>query len=349
MCASTHNSAGWVKVRSATGASNTSTKPLVFSVGDVIMVDGSLKTYDSGFVADQIPSSPVTLAHTPPTVFPDGYQGVVTLQTKNLEGLASQIQTIPISIDFVEPVSPLLALAAAPASGGINVTTSQAAASGTQPVTDRIDIYRRKVLSGTVTPANANPYFETNANDWTNSGYSTAARSTVQAHTGTASILLTPNASTATPKVQTTALYAVTAGSRWEFRGWLRSTTANKTMRVYIDWYDNTPTLLGSTVRDLTPVAGVWVFAWVRGTAPANTTQARIAVGQLATPAAGDTLYGDELGLYAANDDNGIAVFRDVITGLTYLDWRAVTGVDYEYQGVATATNGTVTYGPWIS
>jgi hypothetical protein len=283
-----------------------------------------------------------------PVALASGFAGQVQLTTKNVKGLSSTTRTANFTIAYVEPVAPIVtALTAAPASGGIAVTVTQAAASGTQPATSQVDIWRRKSVVGTLLAVNANPYFETNANDWTSSGYSTIARSTAQFHSGVAALLCTPTGSTATPKAQTTALYPITAGGRYEFRGWLRPTTANKTLRVYIDWYDNTPTLLSSTTRDLTPVAGLWLWAWVRGTAPVGATQARIAIGELATPASGDTLYGDELQLLAANDDTGIRIEAGVTSGTQYVDWRAVTGVDYEYQGFAQGVNGTTSNGPW--
>jgi hypothetical protein len=308
----------------------------------------SATVYDSGFLSDPTPNSPSVLSYTVPVALASGFAGQVQFTTKNVEGLSSTTRTANFTITYVEPVAPIVtALAAAPASGGISVTVTQAAATGTQPATSQLNIWRRKSLTGTLVAANANPFFETNASDWTSVNYSTIARSTSQFHSGVASLLCTPTGAAATPKAQTTALYPVTAGSRYEFRGWLRSTTANKTMRVYIDWYDNTPTLLSSTTRDLTPVTTTWIWAWVRGTAPAGATQARIAVGQLATPAAGDTLFADDLQLLAANDDAGIRIVAGAVSGTAYLDWRAVTGVDYEYQGFAQGSNGTTSNGPW--
>jgi hypothetical protein len=304
--------------------------------------------YDSGFLSDPTPNSPTVLAYTVPTMLPDGFAGQVQLTIKNVEGLAGTTRLSNFTIDFVEPVSPTVVMVAAAVIGGTLVTATQAAPTGTQPTTSQIDIWRRESVPGTLLPLNANPFFETNATDWTSSGYSTIARSTAQFHSGAASLLCTPTGSTATPKAQTTALYAVTAGSRYEFRGWVRPTTANKTVRIYIDWYDNTPTLLSSTTRDITAVAGVWLWAWVRGTAPAGATQARIAIGELATPAAGDTLFGDELELLVANDDDGIRIVAGATSGTQYLDWRAVTGVDYEYRGYAESLNGTLVWGQWV-
>lgn len=304
--------------------------------------------YDSGFLSDPTPASPSVLAYTVPVALPNGFAGQVQLTTKNVEGLAGTTRSANFTIVFVEPVSVTSSAVAAPMSGGINVTVAQGAASGAQPATTSIDIYRRRSVAGTVAPVNANPYFETNANDWTSSGYSSIARSTSFAHQGSASLLCTPNGTTATPKAQTTALYAVTAGLAYEFRGWVRTTTANKTVRVYIDWYDNTPTLLSSTTRDYTAIATTWQFMQVAGNAPAGATQARISIGELATPASGDTIYGDELGLYLSNPDTGIRIVAGAATATAYLDWRAITGVDYEYRGYAESLNGQFGYGPWI-
>lgn len=303
--------------------------------------------HDSGFLADPTPLTPSILSYTVPDILADGFAGSVALITKNAEGLSSVTRTAAFTIDFVEPVTPVVSvLAADPASGGIDVAVTQAAPSGAQPSTTQLDIWHR--VAAITTPVNANPYFETNANDWTNSNYSTIARSTAQFHTGVASLLLTPTGAAATPKVQTTALYPVTAGTRWEVRVWLRSTTTNKTMRIYIDWYNVGGTIISSTTRDMTPVAGIWVYGQTSGTAPDLTTQARIAFGQLATPAAGDTLHIDEAVFIQANDDPGIRIVSGATSAVTYLDWRTVTGINYEYRGYAEAANGTTTYGAWV-
>lgn len=334
---------------------NTGVLPVTWTVTEqsayrIILINTvtSATVYDSGFQTDPTPLSPSILAFTVPVTLQDGFAGQVQLITKNAEGLSSVTRTDNFSIDFVEPVAALVTVLAADApNGGIDIAFTQAAVSGAQPATTQLDILRRKRGAvATYTAANVNPFFETNATDWTNVGYSTVARSTAQFHTGAASLLLTPNGSTATPKVQSGST-AVTAGGRYEFRGWLRSTTTNKTMRIYIDWYDATPTLLSSTTRDMTAVANTWIYAQVRGTAPAGATQARISIGQLATPAAGDTLYGDELQLLTANDDDGIRIVAGALSGTTYLDWRAVTGVDYEYRSYALAGNGTSIYTAW--
>jgi hypothetical protein len=301
---------------------------------------------DSGFLSDPTPLTPSILSYDVPLVLPDGFSGSLTLQTRNAEGLTSVTRTVAFSVDFVEPVAPLItALASVPAQGGITVTVTQPAATGTQPATVQMDLWRRSVV--TVTPTNANPTLEVNANDWTNVGYTSAVRSTAFAHSGVGSLLCTPTGAAATPYVQTTAIYPLTGGTRWEARGWFRSTTANKTVRMKLQWFDVGSSLISESIRDLTPVATVWIWGFFAAASPSTATGVRLAIGQIGTPAVGDTVYVDDMQLFAANDDNGIRINANVISGSTYLDWRTVTGTEYEYRGYAVAANSTAVYGPW--
>ncbi len=328
------------------GVTWTVTEQSVFRV-QIIETGTGVVTYDSGFVAEPIPLTPSILSWTPPIMLPDGYSGAVWLTIRNIEGLQGVTDIENFTIDYVEPPAPIItALSANPALGGIDVTLTQPAAVGTQPATMRLDLFRRVAL--TTTPTNNNPYLEVNASDWTNNGYASVARSTAQFHQGVASLLLTPNGSNATPKAQT-AIYPTVPGARWEWRGWLRSTTNNKTMRIYLEWCDAGGIPLSSTTRDVTPVANTWVYASMSGGAPPGTAGVRFIIGQLATPAAGDTLYADELVLIPANDDSGIRIGTELTSGAGLLDSRAVTGINYEYRGYALADNGTAVYGPWVA
>jgi hypothetical protein len=163
-----------------------------------------------------------------------------------------------------------------------------------------------------------------------------------------AAIFCTPTGAAATPLIQTT-IYPVTGGTRWECRAWFRATTINKTTRLYLQWTDNVNAPISNSTRDLTPVAATWIWGYFSATAPSNAFGVRIAVGQIGTPAAGDTIYFDDLQLFAANDNPGIRVGASIVAGSTTLDWRTVTGVDNEWRGYAAAANGTSVYGPWAS
>lgn len=304
--------------------------------------------YDSGFIADPTPLTPSVLAVTPDVVLPDGFTGQIRLTTRNVEGLQSVTDTENFVIDYVEPVAPVITgLTASPAAGGIQVTVTQPAPSGAQPASNLLACYRRKVV--TTTPTNANPYFETNASDWTNSVYASIARSTAQFHQGVASLLLTPAGGFAAPKAETTTLYPAAPGSVWEWRGWVRSTTTNKTIRMYLDFYDGGNVFISQTVKDLTPVANTWIWGTMQGVAPPNTAAVRWAIGQIGTPASGDTMYVDEAVLIPANLNTGIRVAVSLNSGNSFFDTRAVSGVDYEYRGYAEGQNSTVIYGPWVA
>lgn len=323
----------------------TNTEQSSFRVTLTNVTTGAL-VWDSGFITDPTSPTPSILSYDVPKVLADGFSGSLTLQTRNGEGLTSVTRTVAFSIDFVEPVAPIITLANVPASGGINVTVTQAAPTGAQPATITMDLWHRKIVS--VTPVNINPTFEVNTTDWTNSNYSTAVRSTAQFHSGTASILCTPTGAAATPLIQS-SIYPVTGGTRWEARTWFRSTNTNKTVRLYLQWTDNVNAPISNSTRDLTPVAATWIWGYFAATAPSNAFGVRIAVGQIGTPAAGDTIHFDDLQLFSANDDLGIRIAAGVASGSTTLDWRAVTGIDYEWRGFAAAGNNTSVYGPWQS
>jgi hypothetical protein len=302
---------------------------------------------DSGFLPDSVGAS--ILSYTVPVTLPDGFAGTLTLQTRNAEGLNSVVRTVNFTVDFTEPVVAVIsALAAAPQSGGNNVTVTQGAVVGAQPATFMVDLWRRVV--STVTPTNSNPYFETNTTDWTNSNFTSIARSTAQFHQGAASLLMTPSGASATPLARTTTIYPVTAGAAFEFRAWVRPTTANKTVRLYLEWLNASNTIIATSTRDITAIAGTWLYATVAAGQPDPlAVGVRAAVGMLATPGVGDTLYADELVLLPYNSDAGIRIAQDVVLGSTILDWRAVAGVNYEYRPIAYGENGSVSYGPWTA
>ena len=342
----THPTAAEVFITNTVTATWTITEQSAFRVTITSTASG-LVVYDSGWLRDPGGASPTILSFQVPLQFADGFAGTLTLQSRNVEGLSSVVRSNTFSVDFVEPATPILtAVTAVPALGGINATVSQAAAAGTQPTTTALDVWRRKVVS--IAAINSNPYFETNSSDWTASGGGTAARSTVQFHEGVASLLYTPPGAVAAPFAQS-GLYAVTQGVTYEFRTWVRATTANKPIRLYLSWYDAGAALVSSTVRDLSPVVGTWIWGSVQGSPPGTATQVRVAVGPINTPAAGDTVYIDEAILMLGNTDAGIRIVSGAVSGSTYLDYRAVSGTNYEYQVVAYGLNGTHVAGPWLS
>jgi hypothetical protein len=149
--------------------------------------------------------------------------------------------------------------------------------------------------------------------------------------------------------VQTVTIHPLGGVQAWEAQGWFRSTTANKNVRIKLQWYNASNTLISESTRDMTPVAGVWVWAVLRASAPDTATGVRWAIGQTATPAAGDTLYIDECILLPDTADDGFRMAYGATAGTPILDWRAVGGKHYQYRAYAVAANGTDVYGPWSS
>jgi hypothetical protein len=345
-CPAGHVAAGALTVGTVVTSTNTNALPYTFTIDGIVVSDASLAYHDSGWVTESTPGTPQVLSYDVPTLLPDGYAGLLTFQTRNMEGLASVLRTVPFTVDFVEPAAPVVtALTATPATGGITLTLTQVAPVAGQPGTTRMELYRRKVVYSS--PANSNPYFEVDAADWGNVSYTSAARSTTVAHQGVASLFLTPSGAAASPYVQTVTITPMGAVQRWEARAWFRSTTALRPVRLKLQWYNVSNVLISESVRDFTVVAGVWVWARHVATAPPTAVGVRWAIGQINTPAATDTLYVDEAVLIQANDDRGIRLDAGVESGETVLDWRAVTGVDYEYAGYAVGDNGTDVLGPW--
>jgi hypothetical protein len=345
-CPATMLDAGSVMVQTRTYVGNTNTKPFVVTTDGLLAQHASLVNHDTGFRTDALPLTPSTLEYTPPVVLEDKYAGVVSLTTKNAEGLSSITQAVPFTVDYVEPVAPVVTvLAAAPGSGGINVAVSAGPPTGAQPATSRLDIWRRVSAGGAV--LTANPWFETNHTDWQANPGLGVGRSTLWAHTGVGSLLLTPNGVATEARAETVAYTTISPDVSYQFTAWVRPNTANKTIRIALHWYDNSNVLVSSTVEDATPVAGVWIFASVAASAPPNATKVRPAVGLIGTPAGTDTMWIDEAELRVENQDPGFRIETEAVSGQTYLDWRAVTGVDYEYRGYAEAGNGTSVWGPW--
>jgi hypothetical protein len=144
------------------------------------------------------------------------------------------------------------------------------------------------------TPSNANPYFETDVTNWSGLNGATLSRSTVQAHEGTASMLITPNGSTADPQAQSDAI-AVTAGRSYFGQAWLRS-PGTPTVGVVIRWYSDVG---GSsfisdsgTVAALT--ANTWTHSTVTAVAPPTAQSMRLVPKYSGTPLAATTLFVDE-------------------------------------------------------
>ncbi len=142
---------------------------------------------------------------------------------------------------------------------------------------------------------NLNPYFETNVTNWTGGGGATLTRSTAQFHQGAASMLITPDGVTATPRAQSDAI-AVTVGKSYFASGWLRS-PGTPTVGVRIRWYSDAgaTVLISSDGPQLALVANTWTYFPISAVAPATAVTARVAVVYTGTPTAIQTCFCDEV------------------------------------------------------
>jgi hypothetical protein len=142
----THLDQGAVTCRSVLNTANTNTLPYVVSFDSLYATRAGTPLADSGWLTDPSPAAPSVLTYTPDLAMPDGQVALLTLQTKNVEGLTGQQRSALFTVDYIEPATPVTAtITPDPTAGGIYVTVSQPAPSGGQPITARLDVWHRTV------------------------------------------------------------------------------------------------------------------------------------------------------------------------------------------------------------
>lgn len=176
----------------------------------------------------------------------------------------------------------------------------------------------QEVAKASVTVGNANPFFETDVADWSASS-ATIARSTVRAHEGAASALLT---STGTP----TQAYArcagipVVPGQQYTGTVWCYSPAGYGNVRGTIDWHDANRTYLSSSASPAVALAaGTWAQRNVTGVAPAGAAIAAFGPTLGSNPPAGTQLWFDEAKL----------IDRSTVADIAY----------YEFAGIKSTNN----------
>ncbi|RKN38448.1 carbohydrate binding domain-containing protein [Micromonospora endolithica] len=140
---------------------------------------------------------------------------------------------------------------------------------------------------------NANPYFETNATNWSALG-GAVTRSTAQAHQGVASLLLTPDGATATVQARSENV-PVAAGRYYGGAAWVRC-AVSRSVTISLIWRDAGSSILSSTVGPTVALtANTWTYLEVAGVAPTGATQAMLVPMSLTgTPPSGHLTYADE-------------------------------------------------------
>lgn len=185
---------------------------------------------------------------------------------------------------------------------------------------------------------NSNAFFEVNVSGWA-PVQGTFARSTVQAHEGVASGLLTPNGTGSVVAVETTpsVSVAVTPGQKYTLSGWFLSPTGWGQTSITVTWLDAANATISTpagTVQALP--AGVWTRLTDTVTAPLGAAKGLLRARLAGTPAASNLLYIDEMkfGLATVNVErstDGVrwksvrgGLARPVVEGSVFLD-------DYEF------------------
>jgi hypothetical protein len=151
--------------------------------------------------------------------------------------------------------------------------------------------------AGSITIApirNSNPFFETSAAGWTGYG-ATVARSTAQAHQGTASLLLTPDGVSPSARAESDQATGAATGVDSRATAWVRCPIA-RTAVLSINWYTTAGVYLGtSTAAAVTLTANTWTRLSFTAASPfTGTARAAVNVTMTGTPPAAHLLFIDE-------------------------------------------------------
>jgi|SRR5690349_4998466 len=157
---------------------------------------------------------------------------------------------------------------------------------------------------------NANPYFETNASSWTAAG-GTIARSTVQAHQGVASGLLTPDGVTGTTEVSSDNC-AVTVGNTYKVSAWIWP-AVSRTVFLGINWFTAGLGFISNTSVSQTLPSQTWTLMSMTAVAPATAAFGVLRIAMIGTPPTSNFLYFDEARFRQPATDISVAATPRVV------------------------------------
>lgn len=194
---------------------------------------------------------------------------------------------------------------------------------------------------------NLNPFFETNASDWTPVG-GTFVRSTAQFHEGAASGLLTPDGVSASAETDTGLVVIPGPGTTVRASAWLRCAVA-RSVNLSVNWFTAAGVYLSTSNLAISVSANTWTLFDYTATAPATAFKASLVPSMSSTPAASNLLFVDEAklragGLYLDID----APKGDVETPLFMLTDAGVVGAGRRRSAFAVRRRGTVSATPLI-
>lgn len=318
----------------------------------VILTQAGTVVRDTGWVAST----------TWGTSLPDTLQAipyVLSVQTRNDEGLTSNATTLAFTPNYTSPQAATFTRSGLSALGVIRNTITNPDPVGTEAENGTNTLYRRVVGDtgpgvkvATVpasTPVNlVSPFYrsfeETNSSaSWGTAGAaSTAARDTSQAHTGIASFAETAVTGFAGINFGPLNQFAAAPGDTFYLEFWFKG-TAGRNVRGQVGYRTAANTSNGSPSVGSSMVAnGSWQkYTMTTTAAPSNTAFAFPSLGGSPdSVTAGEKLYVDDVVYYKTGS---------VATARVYDDFMAASGVAYEYSIVTTAINGATTQSAWFT
>jgi hypothetical protein len=167
---------------------------------------------------------------------------------------------------------------------------------------------------------NLNPYFGTDVSDWSVQNATSIVRSTAVVHpSGVASMLITPNGSSATGGAITalTGVGTVTAGRSYIAATWLYIPTGYTDLQTAVDWYDSGGVLLSTGFSGSRSIpAATWTPLTTTLVAPASASQGRLRVRLGTTPPATALTYAWNAQLIDVTDSSASPQQLRVIRGV---------------------------------
>lgn len=164
-----------------------------------------------------------------------------------------------------------------------------------------------------------NPSFETNATGWeAGSVSSTVARSTAQAYTGSASLLVSTGPSGGTRVAQTSAL-SITPSTTYSFQCRTRAVSTSGSGSAVLQWFNAGMTALGVNVGSVTAhTFSGWTHHTVTATAPATAAYVR---ARVYGSSSGETYYVDAAMLERGDASTSYFDGSTTDTGTSTYDW----------------------------
>lgn len=189
-------------------------------------------------------------------------------------------------------------------------------------------------------PLNANWTFATNISPCTGGDGATIAQSSAQAFTGTYSMSVTPNGSTAAPGAYSEQV-PVIPGATYYAEGWAYVTAGYNGAQTGMHWFDMFGQYISSSVSGVTSVpAATWTQVTETATAPGNAATGQLWVQLSGTPAGSVVSYWSDVSVSCWQTPEWCLISPDNRL------WFILSG--YTAQSLTTSGNHTVEVIPYV-